>query len=461
MTEQLHPSGDIVAERYKILDPLGEGSSGVTYKAQDLQTDRSVALKVLSLRHLKDWKILELFEREARVLSQLEHPAIPQYLNSFQTDGTEERRFYLVQQLASGQSLAELIESGWRAAEEEVREIAAQVLEILIYLHGFSPPVIHRDLKPQNILCDGDGRIALVDFGTVTDSYRQTLIGSSTIVGTYGYMAPEQFRGQASPATDLYGLGATILFLLSHRSPVDFPERQLKIDFRSEVEISKPFANWLERMLEPVAEDRFESAAQALAVLKGEQEIPASPRQPAHSHVVLTKTRERIAIAIPHRRKGLIYDSSSLFSGIALFVVATCVMLAPTASTDTLSGSANFAIRTFCAVPLSGIGLYYLGQYLFSIFGLTKLEIDRHNFCLQWCLFVLKRRVLGKTDDIDQVKSDCTLTVGDEMSLSASTMSKCKIVEGTRQHYFGGYLTEVEQEWLIDEISTFLRKLER
>ncbi len=79
----------------------------------------------------------------------------------------------------------------------------------------------------------------------------------STVVGTYGYMAPEQFRGQAVPTTDLYGLGATLLFLLTHRSPAELPTDRLKIDFRSRVQISEDFADCLEKMLDPDVEERF------------------------------------------------------------------------------------------------------------------------------------------------------------------------------------------------------------
>jgi ankyrin repeat protein len=113
--------------------------------------------------------------------------------------------------------------------------------------------------------------VFLVDFGAVQDTYYNTFMRGSTVVGTYGYMAPEQFRGQAVPTTDLYGLGATLLFLLTHCSPADLPTDRLKIDFRSHVQISQEFADWLEKMLEPDVEDRFGSAKEALAVLRGKR----------------------------------------------------------------------------------------------------------------------------------------------------------------------------------------------
>jgi len=235
--KSVHQSGEIVNKRYRILNTLGQGGIGITYAAQDLQNDRRVALKALSLHNLTDWKKLELFEREARILSQLKHPNIPRYLDYFQIDEEDNFGFYIVQQLAPGQSLAELVEKGWKPSETQVKSLAIQILNILVYLQDLTPAVIHRDLKPQNILLyrsqEGQIRVFLVDFGSVQDTYRHTVTGGSTVVGTYGYMAPEQFRGKAVLATDLYGLATTLLFLLTGQSPAELPQRKLKINFRS------------------------------------------------------------------------------------------------------------------------------------------------------------------------------------------------------------------------------------
>ena len=273
--EQMHPPGKIIAQRYRIVDTLGQGGSGTTYQAEDLQTNQQVALKALSLHRMTDWKMIELFEREARVLAQLNHPNIPKYLNYFHVDTPQDRWFYIAQELAPGKSLTELVQSGWRCNGSIVRCIAMQMLEILVYLHELTPSVIHRDIKPSNIIWNSDGQVFLVDFGAVQDTYHNTFMRGSTVVGTYGYMAPEQFRGQAVPATDLYGLGATLLFLLTYRSPADLPTDRLKINFRSRVQVSEESADWLEKMLEPDVEDRFPSAKEALAALCDKQRIKA------------------------------------------------------------------------------------------------------------------------------------------------------------------------------------------
>ena len=259
-------------QRYRITSILGEGNSGITYAAEDMtQPGITFALKVLSFQETSDWKMLELFEREAKVLAQLQHPAIPRYFDSFHIDTENDRQFVIVQELAKGKSLAAWVESGWHADEATVKKIAKAILEILIYLQQLEPPVIHRDIKPQNIIRDDDGSVFLVDFGAVRDTYYSTMMRGSTVVGTFGYMAPEQFRGQAVPATDLYGLAATLLFLLTHCSPAELPAKGLGVDFRSQIQVSEGFANWLEKMLAPDANERFASAQSALNALRKPQ----------------------------------------------------------------------------------------------------------------------------------------------------------------------------------------------
>lgn len=263
----VHRYGDVIAEKYQIIDILGQGGSCTTYAVQDLTSNQKIALKSLSLHWVKDWKVVELFEREGNILSRLDHPTIPRYLEYFYIDTPDNRSFYIAQQVAPGKSLAFRVEQSWRTTEQEVKDIAIQILEVLKYLHGLTPPVVHRDIKPQNIIRGDDGKVFLVDFGAVQQTYHNTFMRGSTVVGTYGYMAPEQFRSQAVPATDLYGLAATLLYLLTHRSPADLPSDGLKIDVCSCVKVSEHFTAWLEKMLELDLEQRFGSATEALEAL--------------------------------------------------------------------------------------------------------------------------------------------------------------------------------------------------
>ena len=290
---------EILVNKYQIIDILGQGGVGITYRSRDIETDRIVAIKALSLKRARDWKAIELFDREAKILSQLNHPAIPQYIDSFQVDTEIDRQYYIVQTLADGESLFDAIESGWKPTIAETKDIAAQVLEILTYLHTLNPPVIHRDLKPQNLIRNNDGKIYLVDFGSVQDTY-YTVTGGSTVVGTYGYMAPEQFRGQAYLSTDLYGLGTTLVYLLTGTDPAVLPQQKLKIDFHDFVSLPSEFANWIDRLLEPEPTRRFRTAELALAVLDARSSLPILPtQQPPGSKIKLDRSDNYLIIEIP------------------------------------------------------------------------------------------------------------------------------------------------------------------
>ena len=363
-----------------------------------------------------------------------------------------------MQKFISGQSLDTLIENGWRTTEEEVIDLATQILEVLNYLHSFNPPVIHRDIKPQNIIRQSDGKVYLVDFGAVTDIYRQTLIGSSTIVGTYGYMPPEQFRGQVFPATDLYGLGATLLYLLTYSSPAEFPQKKLKIDFRPSVNVCEDFGDWLETMLEPIIEDRFQTASEALAVLKGDVNLNSrrnpSLRKPAHSKIKISKTRDELNLFIPHN-KG---EPGDLNNRLIIFYISmflTALVFPNSNISGDLSAINELTIRIILAIPLGIAELYFIFNYLYSNFGHTKLKIDRENFYLEYSLFGLKRKIFIKTIDIIKLKISYNFISRRPSSIPLA-IAKCGIVEGTKIKQFGRYIKRIEKEWLIEEINNFL-----
>jgi eukaryotic-like serine/threonine-protein kinase len=450
--EAQHQSGNIIDNRYRILHFLGQGGIGTTYAAENLETGEKVALKVVSLRQVDDFKVLELFEREARILAQLDHPGIPHYVDSFQGGKRRNRVFYLVQQLAEGWSLAKLVEMSWHPDEAKVRQLAEQILDILIYLQQLTPPVIHRDIKPENIIYRADGTLFLVDFGAVQDVYHHTLTGGSTVVGTYGYMAPEQFRGKAVLATDLYGLGGTLIFLLTRKVPSELPQRKLKIDFRSHVRIEKGFYNWLDRLIEPVADDRFLSAKEALAVLHGKPEFErqsATPQtlRPANSPITLMKDEEQLFVDIPpiwlrssHSRLFGLYPA--VINGVLLIMLW---------------------ITAISSYELSFVGSIYLGLYgLFGLWLLTQFlasAIFRTNFKIDPQEFYLQRYFLGRCykknqGRIEEISEIELKSIG--LSMNKSPITVCTLRCRLHQYHFGCFLTEPEKEWLVTEIREFL-----
>ncbi|PSB59096.1 serine/threonine protein kinase [Chamaesiphon polymorphus] len=378
-------------DRYQIIDILGQGGIATTYAATDLETDETVAIKVMSLRRAQDWKAIELFEREAKILAQLNHPCIPKYLDYFQIDSDRDREFYIVQSLAPGTPLSVLIDRGWQPEVAEVEQIAAQILAILAYLHHLNPPVIHRDLKPQNLIKSLDGKISLVDFGAVQDTYHQTVTGGSTVVGTYGYMAPEQFRGQAFLSTDLYGLGTTLLFLLTRSDPSNLPQKQLKINFRSTLKLPPKFADWLDRMLEPTVEQRFTTAAEALAVLQGMQKLPPPvannrPRKPKDSPIRLIADETTLTINIP-AVKFRTTGSQQLCSiaAISNFILAIAIYLILTASFSIEPLRLSVFIIVSCGYTATA--LWMLAYTIYGNFSRVQLEIAGSKLQLKhWCL---------------------------------------------------------------------------
>ncbi len=247
--------------RFVIVGVLGEGSQGRTFDATDQQTGEAVAIKRFDVRGARAWKDVDLAERETRVLRALSHPKLPRYVDHFEQDGA----LYLVTEKVPGASLSRLKAQGAPFGEREAMQLLADAADILAYLHGRAPPVVHRDIKPANVVRRPDGSFAFVDFGAVRDNLRPE--GGSTVVGTFGYMAPEQFQGRALPGSDVYGVGATVLSLLAGAEPEALPHRGLAIDVRAAVKgkASERLVRILERMLDPDPDRRATSIAPLLS----------------------------------------------------------------------------------------------------------------------------------------------------------------------------------------------------
>jgi serine/threonine protein kinase len=265
----------ILRERYEIGQRLGESVFARTFAGRDLVAGGEVVVKELVVRGLGGWKPVELLEREATVLRELAHPGVPRFVDAFQDEREGEGTvMVLVVERVPGQTLAELIQSGHRWEEAAARKLLQELLGTLVYLHGLSPPVVHRDIKPSNIVVRPDGRPVLVDFGSVRDLATGGSEAGLTVVGTAGYMPPEQAMGRALPASDIYALGTTMVHALTHRHPATLPRENLTLCFRDEVGIPDEFADVLERMIDPDLKQRYARAREVLAELRGESRTP-------------------------------------------------------------------------------------------------------------------------------------------------------------------------------------------
>ncbi|WP_197673294.1 serine/threonine protein kinase [Leptolyngbya sp. O-77] len=173
-----------LGDRYEVQQQLSKKPGRQTYLALDHQTQQQVVIKLLIFSYDFSWDDFNLFEREAGILKTLNHPAIPQYLDSFDLDLPTLKGFAFVQTYTPAKSLEEHLRAHRTFSELEIKQIARDILEVLIYLHEQSPPVIHRDLKPSNILltdrsAHSAGQVYVVDFGSVQNFWLCSKFGLS------------------------------------------------------------------------------------------------------------------------------------------------------------------------------------------------------------------------------------------------------------------------------------------
>jgi serine/threonine-protein kinase len=253
---------------YQILRTLGRGGMGTTYLVWNQTKDERGAPLLLVLKEMNAdmaqiAKARELFEREARVLKSLNHPGIPKYYDFF----VENSQKYLVMELIHGQNLEQMVYAKGPFPAKEAIKLMIQVCEVLDYLHSLTPPLIHRDVKPANLMMRFlDGRLMLLDFGAVKE------VGTSldTRIGVEGYTAPEQYRGKPCPQSDLYAIGATLIFLISGKAPMQYyvyKGSRYEFDTESISEINPQLRAIISKACEPNMRDRYQTAlelAQAL-----------------------------------------------------------------------------------------------------------------------------------------------------------------------------------------------------
>ena len=243
---------------------IAERPNGRVYLTEDNAGCR-IVLKELVFAAVPDIQVLESFEREGEILKQLDHPAIPRFVSTFREGTGVSTRLYLAQEYVAGESLLQLL-ARKRFSEDEALAIARDVLSTLSYLHSRSPQVIHRDLKPANLIARADGSIALVDFGAARDLFGGHTHGA-TLVGTLGYMPPEQLGGTVNATCDLYSLGATLIHLLSRKPPWELLRSDMTLDFEGWVNLSPRTVEFLKRLVERDPEKRYPTAADALAAI--------------------------------------------------------------------------------------------------------------------------------------------------------------------------------------------------
>ncbi|QYX32081.1 serine/threonine-protein kinase [Sphaerospermopsis torques-reginae] len=282
-------AGQTLGDRYVIVRQLGQGGFGKTYLAEDSNRFREACvLKEFSPQVQTPYvvqKAEELFQREASVLYQLQHPQIPRFRELLRINLQGKESLFLVQDHVAGETYNSLLntrkQQGLKFTEIEVRQLLEQLLPVLEYIHNVG--VIHRDISPDNlILRSVDQLPVLIDFGgvkqvaqTVASQYYQsgeiTSGSSGTLLGKIGFAPPEQMQtGLVYPHSDLYALAVTVLVLLTGKLPQDLIDTQnLQWLWRREISLSPLLGDILDKMLSPRPSDRYQSARQILDALNG------------------------------------------------------------------------------------------------------------------------------------------------------------------------------------------------
>jgi serine/threonine protein kinase len=215
----------LLKQRYRILDTVGKGGFGAVYKAEDVQLgNRLLAVKEMSQSSLNPQEIAEAaenFKREALLLAALTHPNLPRIYEQFSEAG----RWYLVMDFIGGETLEEYLQKQpeGHLSVKETLQIGIQLCTVLAYLHNRQPPVIFRDLKPSNIMLTPEEHLYLIDFG-IARHFKPGQKKDTIAFGSPGYAAPEQYgKGQTTPQSDIFSLGATLHHLLSGNDPSQSP----------------------------------------------------------------------------------------------------------------------------------------------------------------------------------------------------------------------------------------------
>jgi eukaryotic-like serine/threonine-protein kinase len=206
--------GETIAGRYEVEELVGHGGMSSVYKARDALLERHVAMKILHEQYSTDEDFVERFKREARSVAQLQHPNIVTVIDRGEEDG----RQYIVFEYIEGENLKEHVVRQGRLDVREALEIADEVARGLAFAH--EQGLIHRDVKPQNVLLNGDGRAKVTDFGIARTLDVDGMTQTGTVLGTSNYIAPEQASGQRVDAhSDVYALGAVLYELLAGEVP--------------------------------------------------------------------------------------------------------------------------------------------------------------------------------------------------------------------------------------------------
>ncbi len=323
-------TGKIIAHQYEILDRIGEGGMSTVFTARRLPDGQTVALKILREQYATDVEFVERFQREAKAVSELNHPHMVRVYDS----GIDGDVHYIAMEYVQGENLKELLRARGRLEPEEATGIVAQVCEALEFAHGHG--IVHRDIKPQNIMLTREGQVKVTDFGIARAASAATITQAGTVLGSVQYLSPEQARGAiVGRAADIYALGVVLYEMVTGRLPFDGDTpvaiaikhiHQMPPRPRALVPILPARLEGI--ILHAIAKspyDRYRSAGELRSDLLGQSDLwMSAPSGPPEEEAPTVVLRPGPRLQLHPRLRELLQDrqvSPSLVAGVLLVVL--------------------------------------------------------------------------------------------------------------------------------------------
>ena len=399
---------------YEYISHLAHGQA-TTWIGRAINDGREVVVKTLELQRVDDWKGIELFEREVTTLQQLSHTSIPKFIRFISDEHEGAKRWHIIQEKVKGHTVETLLANTF--SEEQLKRLAESVLQSLVFLQSYSPPLLHRDLKPANLILD-DQHLWLIDFGSVRHVV-PSRVGGSTVAGTSGYMAPEQLMGRADMSSDLYGLGMTLIHIVTKTHPDDLPKKRMKVQWESAVQmkVSDSFRGFINKLSEPHPENRFLKAEDALNGIN--HSAPPDSLIPKTGSTNL-EIKEIDSTTVLARGLGLSFDLSQTQNifGLAIASIVILVLL--------------FTLNVLLILPVL-LGIWYVStkstNTFFRFAGQTVhvekgwLIKSKHSFSLETLLELEDKRRFKSPFEIDSEQLTGPLSFRERMHLREKLQS--------------------------------------
>lgn len=288
--------GDVIREKYEVLDLLGRGGMSSVYLVMDLKLQKKWAVKEITKLHHD--KVEQLYAdsvmAEIKVMKKLDHPALPRIVDVVE----EKNDIYVVMDYIEGSNLAGLLQKEGTIQQEKVLKWAKELCSVFAYLHGQKPPIIYRDMKPSNIIITRNGDVKLIDFGSARE-YKEQNEEDTHCLGTRGYAAPEQFggKGQSDVRTDIYSLGITLYQLLTGERPWE-NYGELLLDGRRKCKLTDGWEYIIRKCIWRNPNLRYQSCQELVRDLNNYEKLDKKYRRKKQWKERLIRVTKKVAVVL-------------------------------------------------------------------------------------------------------------------------------------------------------------------